>query len=150
MLLAFAAMLVMQDQPPLHLVCSGGGIHRRAARSYGTVRSGGNSADFSANGLVSEGYADEVNIELNGETGRIRVPSGLLPLLRNGGSDGWWPLRNIEYRGDEIRAKFALNFMNQPNVRIDRRTGHISIRGKSGNFSGECDAYDPATAPRRF
>jgi hypothetical protein len=40
--------------------------------------------------------------------------------------------------------------MNQPNVRIDGRTGFISIRGKAGDFSGECDAFDPATVHRRF
>ncbi len=145
--LAIALVALQDAASPIHLACAGEGIHRRSTSSTGRL-SDGTTATVS--GTAIEDYADHVRIELAGADGRIRVPAGLMPALRYGGEDGWWPLRDVEYSDNEIRARFSLNFMNNPRIVVDRITGHVSIRGKSGNFSGQCEAYDPATVRRRF
>ena len=43
----------------------------------------------------------------------------------------------------------GLNFVNNPKVFIDRVTGTISISGKAGDFTGQCQAMDPS-APAKF
>lgn len=142
--------LALAQEAPINLVCGGGGIHRRVDVATGQVTSGADTAQGSIQYRSSEGYGDEVHVELAGDTGRIRVPAGMRPRLTYGGNDGWWPLRDIRYSRDEITGKFTLNFMNRPSVRIDRLTGHISIQGRSGSYAGACQPYDPENVARRF
>jgi hypothetical protein len=72
----------------------------------------------------------------------------MLPLLR-GGKDGWFKLKNVVADARTIRAKAAVNFINNPNVFIDRVTGTISISGKAGDYSGRCEAMID-DAPAKF
>jgi len=108
------------------------------------------SSPIVVNSSSHVGYDDEVAVEIEGDTGRIRVPDGVKPRIRSGGEDGWWKLKDVRVGDNEIKAKFTLNFMNSPEVTIDRLSGHIAIRGKAGNFSGTCEPYDPTTVQRRF
>jgi hypothetical protein len=39
--------------------------------------------------------------------------------------------------------------MNNPKVYIDRVTGTISISGRAGDYSGQCEVID-TTAPAKF
>ncbi len=71
----------------------------------------------------------------------------MLPLLR-GGNEGWFKLKNVQADARSIRAKAAVNFMNNPNVFIDRLTGTISISGKAGDYSGACEAVSGEETPR--
>jgi hypothetical protein len=133
----------------LHLICGGAGVHEQTNNAYAR------SLDNPGNGVIVSGtshvgYADEVAVEINGAEGRIRVPDGVKPPLRSGDQDGWWKLTNLDIGENEIKAKFSLNFMNHPQVRIDRISGHIAIRGGAGDFDGECRPYDPATVQKRF
>lgn len=73
----------------------------------------------------------------------------MLPPIR-GGKDGWFELENLKVTENEITGSAAVNVINSPKVRIDRLTGRISIAGKAGSYSGECQAYDPATTQRPF
>ncbi len=134
----------------LNLVCFGEGAANRvnATQGYAT-NSYGESATATIYSRSSEGFADQINVELREGEGRIRIPRTMLPLL-HGGEDGWMRLTNIEETPNEITAKAYLNFMNRPNIRIDRLTGTISISGKAGRFAGQCEAYDPETVQRRF
>lgn len=128
-LLTVAASLMADNfERPLTLMCVGGGSIKRSAAGYG----------------------DHVTVELMGHEGRIRVPDGMKPQFRYGGDDGWYKLNNVRYSDREIVAKFSLNFMNNPEVRLDRISGHISMTGKAGNFSGECKKYDALEAERAF
>ena len=43
----------------------------------------------------------------------------------------------------------AVNFINSPKVHIDRVTGRISISGKAGDYSGQCEVI-PADATAKF
>jgi hypothetical protein len=95
-------------------------------------------------------FDDQVNIEINDDnTGRIRLPRTMLPPI-HGGNEGWFDLESIKKSDSEILASAGVSFINSPKVRIDRMTGLVSISGKAGSFSGECQPYDPATAQRKF
>ena len=79
---------------------------------------------------------------------RIRMPRTMLPGL-HGGNDGWFKLKDVVADARSIHAKALVNFTNHPNVFIDRVTGTISISGKAGDYSGQCQAVD-ANAPAKF
>jgi hypothetical protein len=79
------------------------------------------------------------------------MPNALIPPLNSGGKNGWWPLDRLEVGDAEITGRFTLNFLNKPQVRIDRRTAQISIRGFAGlGFDGDCETFDPDPAARKF
>lgn len=134
----------------LHLICGGGGTATKVVSTnvYGSTSYG---EGFNASGVSTRDrdFADQVDVELNGTEGRIRMPRTMLPPLR-GGKEGWFKLKNLQITDRVITANAAVNFINSPKVHIDRVTGTISISGKAGDFSGKCEAYDPATAPRKF
>jgi hypothetical protein len=73
----------------------------------------------------------------------------MLPPI-HGGNGGWFELKSLKTTDIEITGSAAVNFINSPKVRLDRTTGRISIAGKAGQYSGVCEPYDPATAPRKF
>lgn len=133
----------------IHLICAGGGLH--ASGETATMVRGTDFANpVRVTRTVRSNYEDEAEVEITGDKGRIRVPVGVKPGVRSGGNDGWWDLKNLRITPNEIKAKVSLNFINKPTIRIDRRTGNIAIRGRTGTFNGYCEAYDPATTPRRF
>lgn len=72
----------------------------------------------------------------------------MLPPM-HGGKDGWFRLKNVSADARSIKASAAVNFMNSPKVFIDRVTGSISISGKAGDFTGQCQAMD-VNAPAKF
>ena len=138
-------------EPPIHLVCGGGGVDRRQAPSSAYAVGGGGSVSVVGSREVSEGYADQVNVQLDGPTGKVRIPRSLLPPIRGGADEqGYWRLRDIRYTATEITGRVKFNFLYGASVRIDRTTGHIQISGREGNFSGTCEPYDPAQVQRRF
>ena len=91
------------------------------------------------------GFDDEVSLWIEGDEGRIRIPSIMLPIFR-GGEDGWFKLKSIKVTDREIIGSISVNPINNPKLRIDRYTGAISIAGKAGNFTGRCAGRTPAYA----
>jgi hypothetical protein len=89
-----------------------------------------------------------VDIRLFAGDDRIRLPRTMLPPL-HGGSDGWFKLKNLKVDARTIRGKAAVNFINSPKVFIDRVIGTISISGKAGDYSGQCEAVQ-GDAPAKF
>jgi len=141
-----------QAEPaPLHLVCLGAGsANRPTSTSVYMTNSAGNSGWGQVVGRREVPFEDQVNIEVgDGAESRIRMPRTMLPKI-HGGDGGWFKLKNVKVTDSEITGSAAVNVINNPKVRIDRITGTISIDGRSGTYSGECQAYDPANAPRRF
>jgi len=136
---------------PIHLICVGAGTAARLTSTYGSAYdSRGNSAWGQVLSRRDTPFDDQVNIDLTGEgQGRIRMPRAMLPVVR-GGKDGWFELGSIKTTDSEITGVAQVNFMNKPRVRLDRITGSISISGKAGDYSGQCQAYDPAATPRKF
>ncbi|WP_372392886.1 hypothetical protein ACCQ05_03065 [Xanthomonas sp. NCPPB 3582] len=83
-----------------------------------------------------------VQIEIHDGQGRIHPPKRLLPPLKSGGHDGWWPLHDLRVGADRIQASYKLNGMNSPTVDIDRRSGRLTLTGIE-KFEGHCSAVDP-------
>lgn len=147
-------------QAPLNLTCGGGGTANRvtahtaytngyASGMVGTTPvSGSGSATTTIYGSREVGFEDQVDIRLFGGDDRIRMPRSMLPMF-HGGQDGWFKLKDVKVDARTIRASAAVNFMNNPKVYIDRVTGTISIAGKAGDYSGECQAMQ-ADAPAKF
>lgn len=148
------------SQQPLNLTCLGGGTANKATLttidSHGSFSGMAGTKTFSGSGTGSstiigrrqQGFADQVDIRLFSGDDRIRMPRTMLNWL-SGGKDGWFKLKNIVADARSIRGKVAVGFLNNPNFFIDRVTGTISISGKSGDYSGACEAM-AADAPAKF
>lgn len=157
MLLFFVQAAVQQ---PLNLTCFGAGTANKVALAtvdsqvtgsgfVGTTPVAGSASGSSTVIMPREqGFSDQVDVRLFSGDDRIRLPRTMLPAL-HGGSDGWFKLKDVSADARTIKAKAAVNFINSPNVYIDRVTGTISISGKRGDYSGECHATD-AAAPAKF
>jgi hypothetical protein len=158
LLLAQAAASVPAS--PLNLTCYGGGtgksvelatVNNRASLygSVGTTPVSGTGYGTSTVMLPHhEEYSDQVQIQLFGDEDKIRLPQSVVPPI-HGGSDGWFKLTDVVADAHSIRAKAGINFVNHPKIFIDRVTGAISINGKNGSFSGQCEAV-AADAPAKF
>jgi len=152
MLLIAVLSMIAVDQVPserLQLTCRGGGSATKPANSsvYGADNSG-NSGWATIRRNRSEGFEDQVDLWIEGQEGRIRLPRTMLPPI-HGGEKGWIKLSDIDVGGDTITASASVNALNHPKVHIDRRSGVISIDGKSGHFVGDCAAME-ADQPRKF
>ena len=66
----------------------------------------------------------------------------------HGGADGWFKLKDVEADARSIRAHAAVAAFHNPKIYIDRVTGTISISGKSGDYTGQCQAKDPNAAAK--
>lgn len=154
-----AAAEVTPVHQPLQLTCFGGGTANKFTMVTG-------SSDTHVSGMVGttpisgsghgtttvtvprqQGFSDQVDIRLFSGDDRIRLPRTILPLLR-GGKEGWFKLKNVVADARTIRAKAAVNLINNPNVYIDRVTGTISIAGKAGDYSGQCQSTDLNATPK--
>jgi hypothetical protein len=147
-------------QQPLNLTCGGGGTANktRATTAYSNTNVSGmvGTTPVMGNGNTTttvyshrqQGFEDQVDVRLFSGDDRIRMPRTMLPAF-HGGSDGWFKLKNVKADARTIRASAAVNFMNNPKVYIDRVTGTISISGRSGDYSGQCQVID-ANTPAKF
>ena len=154
--------MLLQAAPvqPLNLTCGGGGTANKVAvtsvygSNYGsgtvgtTPYSYGGSGNATAYRSRQQGFEDQVDIRLFNGDDRIRMPRTMLPPI-HGGDGGWFRLKNVVANERTISASVAVNFMNNPKVHIDRVTGTISISGKAGDYSGQCEVI-PADAPAKF
>jgi len=155
------ALLLMQAaaQQPLNLTCFGGGTANKPTMVTGhttgsysgsvgsTPYTGSGSATTNVYGMRQQGFGDQVDVRLFAGDDRIRMPRTMLPPIR-GGEGGWFKLKKVEADARSIRASAAVNFMNNPKVHIDRVTGTISISGKAGDFSGQCQVVDGDAKPQ--
>jgi hypothetical protein len=160
--IAFVVLAAVQAsaQQPLNLTCGGAGTANKISTATGhsdvqmsgivgtSIVSGSGSGTTTVSIPRQQGFQDQVDIRLFSGDDRIRMPRTMLPPL-HGGSDGWFKLKNVQVDARTIRASAAVNFMNNPKVYIDRVTGTISISGRSGDYSGECQATQ-IDAPAKF
>lgn len=127
----------------LNLTCAGAGTADKQRGSFAFGRWGWASA-------VSHHdreFADQIDVRLFSGDDRIRIPRTMLPGL-HGGQDGWFKLRDVVADARSIRAHAAVAAFHNPQVYIDRVTGTISISGKSGDYSGQCQAMQADAAPK--
>lgn len=159
--MALAALAAAQAPAlqPLQLTCFGAGTANKikvatintnshVSGSVGTTSySGSGYGSGTVTSQRQQGFSDQVDIRLFNGDDRIRLPRTMLPPLR-GGSGGWFKLKNVIADARSIKASAAVNVMNNPKVHIDRVTGTISISGKAGDYAGQCQVIDAATAPK--
>lgn len=155
----------IEEGASLNLLCFGGGSANKSTYTTvdgtssmsGTVSSNGNFASFDGSGTSSatimgqrsQGFEDQVSLRIQAQEGRVRMPRTMLPVIR-GGEDGWFKLKDIQIKPNEITASVAVNVLNNPKLRLDRYTGSISISGKAGDYSGRCRRFDPEQMQRQF
>lgn len=141
----------------LLLMCMGGGTAVKTENetysesSSGSYGHGRGKYDDTVRGTTSkkltQEYTDQVDVEIYGDFGRIRLPQVLLPVVY-GGKDGWFKLRGLKVTEKTIEASAGVNFMNRPKVHIDRVSGSISVTGEGGNFAGKCQRVDAGMKPK--
>lgn len=131
----------------LNLVCRGAGSATR--ENSGGLFGGDGDGVWGSFGKRDVGFEDQVNLWIDGEAGSLRMPRSMLPTIR-GGKDGWFELRNLQTSEHEITGTVTVSIINKPKVRLDRYTGAISISGKSGDYTGRCERFDPAKVEKAF
>ena len=151
LILLIATPAFAQDaSASLALTCVGGGSANKATGA--TINAWNDNGDYGGatiSGTRSVGFEDQVSLRIDGSEGQLRMPRSMLPPI-HGGSDGWFKLKNIKVSDGVITASVAVSLINSPKLRLDRYTGAISLSGKSGDFSGRCQKFDPAKAQRAF
>lgn len=127
----------------LTLICYGEGS--RPSQNY---RSGyvwnSRKGRYEYGGVIENGtreFDSEVQIELRGGSGFIHLSGKMIPPINSRGENGWWDLRDIKVTSDKITASYRLNGLNKPKIKINRRSGRITIDGIE-DFRGECDVGD--------
>lgn len=134
----------------LDLQCIGGGS---ANQSRTKTAQFGNSYSETAWGTMQSreavGFSDQADFRLAQGTAQIRMPRSMLPPI-HGGDDGWMNVKSLQVSDSEITGSVSVNPINRPKLRIDRRTGILTINGKAGSYTVECRAYDPRSTQRRF
>jgi hypothetical protein len=145
---------------PLQITCFGGGTANKPTAAFGIGQSyasgsigthswsGSGWGTTTVYGTRQQGFGDQVDVRLFSGDDRIRLPRTMLPPL-HGGQDGWFKLKNVVANARSIRASAAVWLLNNPKVFIDRVTGTISISGRAGDYSGQCQAVQ-ADAPAKF
>jgi hypothetical protein len=93
-------------------------------------------------------FNDQIDVRLFSGDDRIRLPRTMLPGF-HGGADGWFKLKDVVADARAIHAHAAVAAFHNPQIYIDRVTGTISISGKSGDYSGQCQVID-ANAAAKF
>jgi hypothetical protein len=131
-------------QRPLSLTCGGAGTADKQRGSFLFGRYGWAS-------IVSHHdrqFEDQVDVRLFNGDDRIRLPRTMLPGI-HGGDHGWFKLKDVVADARAINAHASVSAFHNPKVYIDRTTGTISISGKDGDYSGQCQVID-ASAPAKF
>lgn len=139
-----------QPTDELTLICYGQGEHA-VVSSHSGYEWNDKSKRYQPTQRIesaSEQFQTGVQFEFRNGGGRVHLTEKLIPPLHSGGSDGWWPLEDIQMTGDRITARYRVSGLNRPTVDIDRRTGMAEIKGRPG-FTGKCDSGDWSSS-RRF
>jgi hypothetical protein len=147
--LAIIALASSARAAELHLECAGVGTVETSemtqASAYGSNGASATGTSFTSG---TEQRAGSVSVDLIDSAGRVRVPREIVPPIHMGDHDGWWDLYDVTATDTEITARFRVNPLNKPTVRISRLSGAIEIKGFSSfAFSGACR---PVTEAQRM
>ena len=96
--------------------------------------------------LTTEDYDTSVEVQIDGDVGRIRPAKKMVPAIHSNSDGGWYDISNLSISRDIISGQFKFNGANRPKLSIDRRSGRITIEGMT-QFKGSCDPLD---ADRKF
>ena len=146
-----AALPVVAAPADIHLVCDG------VATVEGQLSTSASGFDYQTGGTVNvhgttsypTNEADEILIDLTGDSGRIKLPARLTPINYWRRADDWWQFSSIKIDDTQIEGRLRLNFQ-KASVSINRMTGHIDMTEVGASFSGSCQRYDASAAVRKF
>tara|TARA_B100001250_G_scaffold64654_1_gene51001 strand:+ start:351 stop:782 length:432 start_codon:yes stop_codon:yes gene_type:complete len=92
-----------------------------------------------------------VNFYMNEDQtgGWVQLPSSMRPPIGASKKDKF-ELTELSVTESEIRAKFRINFINKPNIIINRNTGTMDYKASAWPryFNGECEKVD--TSKKKF
>jgi hypothetical protein len=138
------------DNLNLNLTCRGSGYARKSESTnisrYDPETKKYTTATAQTN--TKESFDGIAVVDISGGMGRIKLPEQMVPPL-NTRSDGWFNMHDINVTPNLITGSVKINFLNSKKIRIDRRSGLMTIEGGGTSFSGQCEATD-RNAPRKF
>lgn len=97
---------------------------------------------------VRRPYTGTGQVEIKTGVARMRVPDAMVPALMSGGTEGWYPIEELNLGEREITGVVHINLFSQPKIRIDRMTGKLNLSGGAGEFSADCSAVDTNAKPK--
>ena len=102
---------------------------------------------MAAQTMVRRPFSGISHVEIAGSSLRISLPPDMVPLI-NSMKDGWFSVDDLFMNEREITGKVHINGFSQPDLRIDRTTGSISIHNGLTDFSGKCELVDANAKPK--
>ena len=126
------------------LQCTGVAHMPEQITTTASATDGFNTASGSATTTSRSRASAIVDLEIEGEIVRVRMPEVMSPTLGGRGQNGWRTLTDVTISEREITGRFAYNWINRPLVRVNRLTGTIDIQNTNsltGNqgFQGRCE-----------
>jgi len=99
---AVPAVALAQD---IHLACEGTATGHRdePMEASGSVDQTGQTFSLSGSTERTVSEADEVLIEINGDSGRIKLPRRLIPVLHTKADDGWRTFSSLTVPTTSVR-----------------------------------------------
>lgn len=141
-----SAQSYLEGDETINLVCSGDGqkLESQSVDTYEWDKYDDKYRMRSGTETAMRSFQSSVTIQISGGDGRIRLPPTMIPPINSGGDhQHWWQLKDLIVGRDQIAAKYAVNGIVSPKVRIDRHTGDIRITGWTSSFTGTCQKVDP-------
>lgn len=138
------------DNLRLNLICEGSGSARKTETTY-INQYDSNTKKYnraSAQTSSKQPFDGIVEVKLSDGSGKIKLPDQMVPPL-NAGDDGWFKIHDLVVNSRKITGSIKINFLNSQQLRIDRRSGLLTIDGGGSSFSGRCSAVDE-DSPRKF
>ncbi|WP_235522814.1 hypothetical protein [Novosphingobium sp. Leaf2] len=124
----------------IDLVCIGAGTGP-ATQSTSDYRYNSKTRKFEYGRETTLGraaFSADAEIEISGESGRIRLAGPLVSPIHSGGSDGWWPISGLMVTPDRITGQYRMNGLNKPRIDYNRRTRVLHIQATT-EFTGRCE-----------
>lgn len=153
---AFASFLLMQStahaqatSTSINLECAGSGSISATQTAFEN-RYNPKTKSYertAAQTMVRRPFSGISHVEIAGNSLRISLPPDMVPLI-NSMKDGWFSVDDLFMNEREITGKVHINGFSQPDLRIDRTTGSISIHNGLTDFSGKCELVDANAKPK--
>lgn len=152
MLIALTLSMVppVQEAPApvgeIRLICSGSANANTTMQSHtGAVDNWGNAVSAVTTADATDSRVGEAELVVSPEGGRAHLPRQLMPLF---GAKGWSKLKNVKFSDDEITATAATHLIKGTAIRVNRRSGFITMTNPAGTFEGQC--RKASDEPQRF
>lgn len=143
-----APALAGETSPGLtNLICSGTAAKDQSTTSYGSVLGSGQIGIVNSERRIN--FEDSISFRLTETGGEARMPRKLVGAYHED-KNGWYPLIEVRRSADEFTGKIRIHSMYKPSFRLDRITGLMTMNGTLGDFSGQCQAYNPDKVERKF